>query len=76
MKINFTINKSLDSLGRVLAIIRRAKVDVKNLTITADTYLYQVTCKIDGEPDEVRWLVSKLDKLPEVLKIEEIDINH
>ncbi|MFN7105269.1 MAG: ACT domain-containing protein [Pyrobaculum sp.] len=69
-------SKSLDSLGRIIAIMRRAKVEIKNLSITSDTSIYKIMCSIDGNIDEINWLVSKLDKLPEVLKIEEININH
>ncbi|MFN3804264.1 MAG: ACT domain-containing protein [Pyrobaculum sp.] len=68
-------NKSLDSLGRIIAIMRRAKVEIKNLSITSDTSIYKITCSVDGNTDEISWLISKLDKLPEVLKIE-ININH
>jgi acetolactate synthase II small subunit len=75
MRINITAPRSLDALGRIIAITRRAKVSVVNMQIAADTTIYRIHMDVDGDPDEVSWLVAKLDKLPEVLTIEEIYIN-
>lgn len=75
MIISITTPKSLDSLGRVIAITRRAKVTVAKISVVADTTVYNVVMEVEGDPDEVGWLVAKLDKLPEVLSIGQININ-
>ncbi|MCU7787207.1 MAG: ACT domain-containing protein [Pyrobaculum sp.] len=74
-RINILTPKSLDAVGRIIAITRRAKVSVVNMQIAADTTIYRIHMDVNGDPDEVNWLVAKLDKLPEVLTIEEIHIN-
>lgn len=71
-EIKIIIPNSLDALGRIVTIVRRAKVKVINLEMKLDTVSYQIKMKVDGDSDEVMWLVSKIDKLPEVLKIEYI----
>jgi acetolactate synthase II small subunit len=77
-RISIVTPKSLDALGRIIAVTRRAKVQLVDMTVTSEDFLYRVHMKIEGPHDEVQWLVSKLDKLPEVLKIDEgnIDINY
>ncbi|RFA99241.1 ACT domain-containing protein [Pyrobaculum aerophilum] len=75
MRISITIPKSLDPLGRVIAITRRAKVNVTSMHVVADTHVYKIDMEVVGPSDEVNWLVAKLDKLPEVLHIEMI-LNH
>ncbi|MEM0277141.1 ACT domain-containing protein [Pyrobaculum sp.] len=75
MRINITTPKSLDSLGRIIAITRRAKVTVAKISVVADATVYNVVMEVEGETDEVGWLVAKLDKLPEVISIEQININ-
>lgn len=74
--INIVTPRSLDSLGRVIAITRRAKVQVMNMQVVQEDSVYKIRMEVEGPQDEVQWLVAKLDKLPEVLKIEEIHINH
>lgn len=69
--INIIVPKSLDALGRVIAITRRAKVQLIHMSVTLEDSMYKIYMRVEGPPDEVRWLVAKLDKLPEVLKIEE-----
>ncbi|AFA38438.1 ACT domain-containing protein [Pyrobaculum sp.] len=74
-RISAILPKSLDGLGRLVAITRRAKVEVLKMTVTTnDMRTYNVVLEIRGEPDEVNWLVAKLDKLPEILSIEQINI--
>ncbi len=48
------------------------------MVVTSEDSVYKIHIKIEGSHDEVQWLVSKLDKLPEVLRIDEgdIDINY
>ncbi|MEM0479008.1 MAG: ACT domain-containing protein [Pyrobaculum sp.] len=67
--------RSVDSIGRVIAIVRRAKISLKNLYLVSEDSIYRIDLEVEGPVDEVRWLIDKLDKLPEVLKIEEININ-
>jgi acetolactate synthase II small subunit len=68
--INIVIPRSLDSLGRVIAVMRRAKVDVIQVQVLAEGRTYRVCIELSGMHDDVNWLVAKLDKLPEVLKID------
>jgi len=77
-RISLTTQKSLDALGRVIATTRRAKVQLVDMVVTSEDSVYKIHIKIEGSHDEVQWLVSKLDKLPEVLRIDEgdIDINY
>jgi len=60
----------MDSVGRIISIVRRAKVDVKRLELVSVDSLYELKIYVEGAADEVQWLVAKLDKLPEVLEIE------
>jgi len=77
-RISLTTQKSLDALGRVIATTRRAKVQLVDMVVTSEDSVYKIHIKVEGSHDEVQWLVSKLDKLPEVLRIDEgdIDINY
>ncbi|MCC6020987.1 MAG: ACT domain-containing protein [Thermoproteaceae archaeon] len=68
--ISIVIPRSLDSLGRVIAVMRRAKVDVVQVRVLAEGRTYRVCIELNGTHDNVSWLVAKLDKLPEVLKID------
>jgi len=67
--IKLRIPQSMDSVGRVISIVRRAKVSVKRLELVSTDSLYEVEMYVEGAADEVQWLVAKLDKLPEVLEI-------
>ncbi|MEM1887375.1 MAG: ACT domain-containing protein [Pyrobaculum sp.] len=73
--IRIVTYRSVDSIGRVIAIVRRAKISLKNLYLVSEDSIYKIDVEVEGPVDEVRWLIDKLDKLPEVLKIEEININ-
>ncbi|MEM1787206.1 MAG: ACT domain-containing protein [Pyrobaculum sp.] len=73
--IRIVTYRSVDSIGRVIAIVRRAKISLKNLYLVSEDSIYRIDVEVEGPVDEVRWLIDKLDKLPEVLKIEEININ-
>ncbi|MEM0369375.1 MAG: ACT domain-containing protein [Pyrobaculum sp.] len=73
--IRIVTYRSVDSIGRVIAIVRRAKISLKNLYLVSEDSIYRIDLEVEGPVDEVRWLIDKLDKLPEVLKIEEININ-
>jgi len=77
-RISIVTPKSLDALGRIIAVTRRAKVQIIDMIVTSEDSLYRIHMKVEGPYDEVQWLVAKLDKLPEVLKIDEgnIDINY
>lgn len=59
----------MDYIGRIVSIVRRAKVSVKRMEIEARDSLYHLALDVEGPADEVQWLVAKLDKLPEVLEI-------
>jgi len=59
----------MDSVGRIISIVRRAKIDVKRLELVSLDSLYELEIYVEGAADEVQWLVAKLDKLPEVLEI-------
>ncbi|MEZ0319217.1 MAG: ACT domain-containing protein [Pyrobaculum sp.] len=72
MNINLVTPQSLDALGRVVAIMRRAKVRTKSLVVVGEDNVYKITAVLEGEEDEVLWLFNKLDRLPEVLHIEVI----
>lgn len=74
--IRIVTHRSADSIGRVVAIIRRAKVELRSLYVVTEDSMYKISLEVVGPVDEVKWLIDKLDKLPEVLKIEEININH
>jgi hypothetical protein len=77
-RISISTPRSLDALGRVIAITRRAKVQLVDMVVVSEDSMYRVHMKVEGPHDEVQWLVAKLDKLPEVLRIDEgdIDINY
>ena len=72
MNINLVTPQSLDAVGRVVAIMRRAKVRTKSLVVVGEDNVYKITAVLGGEEDEVQWLFNKLDRLPEVLHIEVI----
>ena len=67
--IKLKIPQSMDSVGRIISIVRRAKIDVKRLELVSLDSLYELEIYVEGAADEVQWLVAKLDKLPEVLEI-------
>lgn len=59
----------MDYVGRVVSIVRRAKVSVRRMEVEARDSIYHITLDVEGPIDEINWLVAKLDKLPEVLEI-------
>lgn len=69
MAIRLRIPQSMDYVGRVVSIVRRAKVTVKRMEVEARDSSYYVVLEVEGPADEVQWLTAKLDKLPEVLEI-------
>lgn len=72
--INLRIPQSMDYVGRVVSIVRRAKVTVRAMDVEMKDAAYEVNIQVEGPADEIKWLVAKLDKLPEVLEIREIPI--
>ncbi len=67
--ISIKIPSSMDYVGRVVSIVRRAKVFVRRMEIIAKDSVYYISMDVEGPADEISWLVAKLDKLPEVLEI-------
>lgn len=67
--ISLKIPQSMDYVGRVVSIVRRAKVSVRRMEVEARDSIYYITLDVEGPSDEINWLVAKLDKLPEVLEI-------
>jgi acetolactate synthase II small subunit len=67
--IRLKIPQTMDYVGRVVSIVRRAKVAVKRMEIEAKDSSYYIVLDVEGPADEVQWLTAKLDKLPEVLEI-------
>ncbi len=59
----------MDYVGRVVSIVRRAKVFVRRMEVEAKGSTYHIVMDVEGPTDEISWLVAKLDKLPEVLEI-------
>lgn len=74
--ISIKIPLSVDYVGRVVSIVRRAKVFVRRMEIEARDSAYQVMIEVEGPADEISWLVAKLDKLPEVLEIKGLQAAH
>ncbi|KUO85214.1 MAG: ACT domain-containing protein [Thermoproteus sp.] len=69
MSISVRIPPSMDYVGRVVSIVRRAKVFVRRMEIEARDSTYHIVMDVEGPADEIGWLIAKLDKLPEVLEI-------
>ncbi|MGC9117863.1 MAG: ACT domain-containing protein [Thermoproteus sp.] len=67
--ISIRIPSSMDYVGRIVSIVRRAKVFVRRMEIEARDSTYHIVMDVEGPADEINWLVAKLDKLPEVLEI-------
>ncbi|AEM39550.1 hypothetical protein Pyrfu_1694 [Pyrolobus fumarii 1A] len=62
----------MDGLMRIVNILRRGKVRYRNLKAEFDGTKVEIRICLEGVNDEVRWIASKLERLPEtyVVKVE------
>lgn len=51
-RISISTPKSLDALGRVIAITRRAKVQLVDMVVASEDSMYRVHMKVEGPHDE------------------------
>ncbi len=65
----------LDAVMRVTMIARRAKLIPRDLNASFEPSRVRIVLKVTGDPRETRWLVAKLERLPEITSIRARRIN-
>ncbi|WP_069807330.1 ACT domain-containing protein [Vulcanisaeta thermophila] len=69
LMLNTEMGNQLDPLVRALNIVRRGKVDVKNMWAVFNGKEAKVGISVEGEEDEVMWVCNKLEKLYDVVTV-------